>query len=115
VAAGDNRYDLGLAVKDARNELCVPGYAVPANGGSGWMYSTGLAAAVAKYRATHPWVLQMLDVQQDGASFRLDAALPNDTPEQRTIKVGGGGAVGDGAGDRVPAGGSCTHVLGYMG
>ena len=68
--------------------LCVPGYVVPANGGAGWMYSAALGAVLSKYRAAHPWVLQMLDTQQEAASFRLDAALPNDTPEQRTFKVG---------------------------
>ncbi len=58
--AGDDRYDLGVAVKDGRESLCVPGFSTPTEDNSGWMYSGALLTILQEYRRVHSWVWEYL-------------------------------------------------------
>ena len=51
VLAGDERCDVGLAVKSGRGPLCVPDYTKPAASGMGWQYSQALATVLSQYKA----------------------------------------------------------------
>ena len=48
---GDEKIDVGLAVKNGRGPLCVPDYTKPAPSGTGWQYSQALAAILTQYKA----------------------------------------------------------------
>ena len=51
VIVGDEKIDVGLAVKNGRGPLCVPDYTKPAPSGTGWQYSQALAAILTQYKA----------------------------------------------------------------
>jgi hypothetical protein len=51
VVVGDEKVDVGLAVKSGRGPLCVPDYTKPAPSGTGWQYSQALAAILTQYKA----------------------------------------------------------------
>ncbi len=55
---GDDRYDLGLAIKTSSREVCVPGFSQPTEDGNGWMYSAAVINILADYKKLHPWVWQ---------------------------------------------------------
>lgn len=50
VQAGEDRYDVGLAVRAPSKGLCVPGYAAPTPEGSGWLYSQAMVALLVEYQ-----------------------------------------------------------------
>jgi hypothetical protein len=52
VIIGDEKIDVGLAVKNGRGPLCVPDYTKPAPSGTGWQYSQALAAILTQYKAS---------------------------------------------------------------
>ena len=58
--AGDERFDLGVAVKDGRESLCVPGFSTPTADNSGWMYSGAMLTILQEYRRVHGWVWDYL-------------------------------------------------------
>ncbi|KIY96312.1 5'-3' exoribonuclease 1 [Monoraphidium neglectum] len=72
VGDGDNRVDVGLAVKNAKQGLCVPGLAAPLHDDSGWAYSQPLLDLVAEYRRRFPWVLSTLE---SSSEHRLTAEM----------------------------------------
>lgn len=50
VVIGDEKVDVGLAVKSGRGPLCVPDYTRPAPSGTGWQYSLALATILGQYK-----------------------------------------------------------------
>ncbi len=60
---GDERYDVGLAVRAHAKGLCVPGFAAPTADGNSWQYSQGMVDVLGQYREAHPWIFTALDKQ----------------------------------------------------
>lgn len=56
VVAGDEKVDVGLAVKSGRGPLCVPDYTKPAPSGTGWQYSQALATILSQYKVSVPFL-----------------------------------------------------------
>ena len=52
VLAGKETVDIGLLVKNAKGPVCVPDYARPAEGGSGWQYSPALENVLRQYKVS---------------------------------------------------------------
>ena len=71
VAIGDERVDVGLAVKTGRGPLCVPDYTKPAPSGAGWQYSQALAAILTQYKV--PQVLGVVRL----VTMTARAAMPS--------------------------------------
>lgn len=89
VAAGDERYDLGVAVKAGGGKnLCVPGFSQPTEDGNGWMYSGALITVLQDYRRLHPWVWEALQ----RASSSNNAPGGDAGPGMQPVVQGGGEA-----------------------
>ncbi|GLC57430.1 hypothetical protein PLESTB_001223500 [Pleodorina starrii] len=86
---GDDRYDLGLAIKTSSKDVCVPGFSQPTEDGNGWTYSAAVINILQEYRKTFPWLwAALLKSEGEGAGdLRLDQLLPGLTPAQRKDKV----------------------------
>lgn len=53
---GDDRYDLGLAIKTSSRDVCVPGFSQPTEDGNGWTYSAAVITILQEYRKTYDWL-----------------------------------------------------------
>lgn len=49
---GDNKVDLGLFVKNAGKNMCVPDFVRPQPDNDGWVYSQALVSIIEKYRVS---------------------------------------------------------------
>lgn len=62
--AGDERIDVGIAIKNGKSDLCVPGYCAKLpqkrEGPVMWGYTTAVADALRRYRETFPWLFHGL-------------------------------------------------------
>lgn len=66
--AGDDRYDLGLAVKTSSKDVCVPGFSQPTEDGNGWTYSAAVINILQNYRKEFPWLwAHLMKPESDGA------------------------------------------------
>uniref|UniRef100_A0A061R927 5'-3' exoribonuclease 1 n=1 Tax=Tetraselmis sp. GSL018 TaxID=582737 RepID=A0A061R927_9CHLO len=85
--AGDERFDVGLAVKHAGNELCVPEYCQANVSGRGWVYSTDFVQALQEYKRRFPWVFQMIESNPKPQSYDARDVFPDLTPEGQAAQV----------------------------
>ncbi|GIL88258.1 hypothetical protein Vretimale_14135 [Volvox reticuliferus] len=86
---GDDRYDIGLAIKTPSKDVCVPGFSQPTLDGNGWSYSAAVVNIIQEYRSKFPWLWVTL-LKSEGESagdLRLDQMLPGLTPADRKEKV----------------------------
>ena len=60
---GDERFDVGLAVRMHAKGMCVPGFAAPTPDGSSWQYSQSMINVLASYKEAHPWLWDGLAAQ----------------------------------------------------
>ncbi|GLI61583.1 hypothetical protein VaNZ11_003999 [Volvox africanus] len=86
---GDDRYDLGLAIKTASKDVCVPGFSQPTQDGNGWGYSAAVINILQEYRRNVPWlwVALLKSEGESGGDLRLDQMLPGLTPSDRKERV----------------------------
>lgn len=84
---------MGLAVKQAAKGLCVPGYAIPTQEGTGWQYSNDMMNVLMEYRRNYPWLWAALDkasgADSGGGSLRAAELLPALAPAERVDKLKG--------------------------
>eukprot|EP00798_Chlamydomonas_sp_ICE-L_P005709 gene5709-12771_t len=88
---GEDRFDVGLAVKHAGKGLCVPGYTTEGPTG-GWLYSPSMVLVLEEYRNRHSWLWNVLEAssgsEQGGpGKIRLAEVLPSQSPQQRKDRV----------------------------
>ncbi|WIA37566.1 hypothetical protein OEZ86_014473 [Tetradesmus obliquus] len=73
--SGSNRVDIGLAVKNAKQGLCVPALCRPAHEGAGWQYSAALVDLVHQYKARFPNIIQALEPSNAPPAAPSDGSL----------------------------------------
>lgn len=75
VRSGDDRYDIGVAVKSSKGPLCVPGFSIPSEDGGGWQYSNALALVLRDYKVAHGWVWDALEKSGESRELGKDAMV----------------------------------------
>ena len=55
VRTEEERIDLGLCVKHAAKDMCVPDYVQPMSERAGWAYSQALVAVLEQYKVRADW------------------------------------------------------------
>ncbi|KAG2447716.1 hypothetical protein HYH02_007176 [Chlamydomonas schloesseri] len=86
---GDDRYDLGLAIKTSSRDVCVPGFSQPTEDGNGWTYSAAVITILQEYRKKYDWLwAYLIKTENEGlGDIRLDQVLAGLSPTQRKDKV----------------------------
>eukprot|EP00891_Asterochloris_glomerata_P000603 jgi/Astpho2/603/Aster-x0943 len=87
VRTEEERIDLGLCVKHAAKDMCVPDYVQPMSERAGWAYSQALVAVLEQYKRRFPWVFAMVEHQQETSDFELGEVLPGVEAEAALQKV----------------------------
>ncbi|KAG2430247.1 hypothetical protein HXX76_010345 [Chlamydomonas incerta] len=86
---GDDRSDLGLAIKTSSRDVCVPGFSQPTEDGNGWTYSAAVITILQEYRKKYDWLwAYLIKTENDSmGDIRLDQVLGGLSPTQRKDKV----------------------------
>ncbi|KAJ9516840.1 hypothetical protein QJQ45_027260, partial [Haematococcus lacustris] len=93
ITEGEDRYDVGLAVRSPAKGMCVPGYVAPTEDGRGWAYSTAMVPILQEYKVQAAWLWSALErSNSDDGGFgpgqmRVAEMLPGLSPDERKAKV----------------------------
>jgi len=77
VNTGNERQEIGLAVKLGSKNMCVAGYVRPSPNGSGWEYTDSLIDILESYRNASRWVFEAVDATPEGGEINLKQVFPH--------------------------------------
>jgi len=76
VNTGNERQEIGLAVKLGSKNMCVAGYVRPSPNGTGWEYTDSLINILENYRNASCWVFEAVDATPEGGEINLKHVFP---------------------------------------
>ena len=77
VNTGQERQEIGLAVKLGSKNMCVVGYVRPSSNGTGWEYTESLIRILESYHDTFNWVFEAVDATPEGGEINLKHVFPH--------------------------------------